>query len=440
MWLHQTIKGMISTVALICIAVMPLAQASADAGVEPYVGFHKQTTVGDFMGSTLNGVVISKVNGKPAGPPPHGCSPGKPETVPTPRHRGINCKPVDIHLADNGLMTGNNQELYGVDNYSYGTLESSVFDSTHPFDTAISSWNAQTPENTWVQIELRAYRPTDEHWTKYYIMGIWTSRNEGQIVRHSVASQGDSDGFVATDTLLLYGQPVYTKYQYRLTLFTTDPNVSPSVSLMSVMTSNSYRETEGLDIPSDHEAWGIDLSVPQRSQMIYPDGGEVWCSPTSTSMVLAYWGHSVPVPYAAASTYDSVYDGTGNWPFNTAWASTYGMTAYVTRMGSMSQIEEWIKAGIPVVISLAWNNNDPDETLPGAAIPSSGGHLMVVRGFDADGNVIANDPAFPSDDSVRVVYDRATLQKLWLEHSGGTVYLIYPKGHPIPTQNVEDSW
>ena len=39
-----------------------------------------------------------------------------------------------------------------------------------------------------------------------------------------------------------------------------------------------------------------------------------------------------PVPEAAAGTYDWVYRGTGNWPFNTAWAADRGLDAFVTRL------------------------------------------------------------------------------------------------------------
>ena len=68
--------------------------------------------------------------------------------------------------------------------------------------------------------------------------------------------------------------------------------------------------------------------------MVYPDGGEVWCSPTSTSMVLAYWaGDTGPceprVRAAVEGVYDWVYDGHGNWPFNTAYAATAGPGGHV---------------------------------------------------------------------------------------------------------------
>lgn len=348
---------------------------------------------------------------------------------------------ADIQIDAANAAIGLNKKLYGVKSYWYGTLESPVYDALHPFDTAIASWNALTPASTWLQLEMRVYRPGDDHWTKWYNMGIWASGTE-TIQRHSVASQGDADGYVDTDTLMLYGQPVYTRYQYRLTLFTADLNVSPSARLVSVMTSNTYRQKDGYQYSDGGTARGIDLKVPQRSQMIYKKGGEVWCSPTSMSMVLAYWGIDVPVPDAADATYDYVYDGNGNWPFNTAWAGSntlakYGsIEAYVTRLSSMAQVEEWIKAGVPVVMSYAFSAGE----LPGTPIASSSGHIMVIRGFDADGNVIVNDPAASSDVGVRIVYDRAKLESLWLTHPGGTVYLIYPRGWSIPTANAYGSW
>jgi hypothetical protein len=398
--------GRLCALAVLLAALGLPYSAQAATGTQPYVDFHKQSTAADFAGSALSGIEVAS-----------------------------GAAGANIHLAGTGLSVGSNKKLYGVKTYWYGTLESPVFAAAHLFDTAIASWNAQTPVGTWLQVELRAFRPADSHWTKYYNMGFWASGTE-TIERQSVNGQGDADGFVATDTLLLNGSAAYTKYQYRLTLFTTTLGTTPSVQLISVMTSDSEKEAAGLIVVPDTQVWGKDLVVPKRSQMIYKRGGEVWCSPTSTSMVLAYWGTDVPVPQAADATFDYVYDGNGNWPFNTAWASTYGLEAYITRMGSMAQIEQWIKADVPVIISYAFGVGE----LPGTPIASSAGHLMVVRGFDASGNVIVNDPAAAADDLVRIVYDRAKLEELWLRNSGGTVYLIYPKGHAIPGETANGSW
>ncbi len=403
----STLCPVVLILLLLSSVISPVASAQATTTVDSYVHLTRHAAASDFAGSTVSGVTV-----------------------------GARGERADITLATEDLAMGCDKKLYGVKGtYQYGTLESAVLDSRVSFDTMIPSWNAETPEGTWVQVELRAYRPGDAHWTKYYNMGIWASGTE-TIERHSVEGQGDADGRVATDTLLLYGQPVYTRYQYRLTLFTKDAELTPRVSLLSVMTSDSYREPTGLKLESDKEAWGADLEVPQRSQMIYKKGGEVWCSPTSVSMALAYWGYPVTVPDAAAATYDFVYEGNGNWPFNTAWAATYGLEGHVTRMGSMVQIEEWISTGVPVIISYAFGAGQ----LPGTPISSSNGHIMVVRGFTETGDVIVNDPAASSDAGTKIVYDRQKLEDLWLTHSGGTVYLIYPKGHGVPTDHAHGSW
>lgn len=407
MKVYALLHLMLAIPLLFSLVVLPSTATEAATGSQPYAGFRKQITAANFAGSSLTGVVIGSRNAR-----------------------------ADIHLASSGLSTGHNRKLYGVDrSYWWGRLVSPQFSSAHLFNRAIASWNASTPAGTWVQVELRAYTPAENHWTKYYNLGIWAS-GAATIKRHSVEGQGNVDGTVATDTLVLAGAAVYSRYQYRLTLFTTDTRVTSRVRLVSVATSNSAKEPAGLNLASDRQAWGRDLDVPKRSQMIYPNGGEVWCSPTSTSMVLAYWGHGVTVPRAAAATYDYVYEGNGNWPFNTAWAGAYGLDAYVTRMSTMAQVEEWISAGVPVIISLGFNRGELD----GAPIPSSNGHIIVVRGFTRSGNVIVNDPAAASDSAVRIIYKRAQLERLWLKHSGGTVYLVYPKGHAIPTSKSYGSW
>ena len=120
--------------------------------------------------------------------------------------------------------------------------------------------------------------------------------------------------------------------------------------------------------------------------MVYPDGGNVWCSPTSTSMVLAYWnGNPGTIESRVRSTvtgvYDWIYDGHGNWPFNTAFAATEGMEAKVARFTSMNDVEDWVAAGVPVIFSFAWKKGE----ITGSAVSSSDGHLAVIVGFDAGG-------------------------------------------------------
>jgi hypothetical protein len=395
---RRTLQGLIMVLMFAAAPLLATPAVAAPGGVL----LRKQTTPEDFAGSTLRGVRVERDGDR-----------------------------ARLTL-DPGRLTLGRSKLYGPPRYWYGTLESPALDAP-AFDRLVPSWNADTPPGTWMQIEVRAIRPADRRWTRYYNLGIWAS-GSATIARRSIDGQNDSRASVATDTLRLKAGG-YTRYQYRLTLFTTDRAVSPAVRLVAVLTDDSRAPANDSQEPQ-RAAWGIDLAVPQRSQMIYPGGGEVWCSPTSTSMVLAFWGHNVAVPDAAAATYDRAYDGNGNWPFNTAFAASYGLESYVTRMRSLAQVEQWIAAGVPVIISIAV---EPGE-LPGAPYTRSSGHIIVVRGFTENGNVIVNEPYFGSDDTVRTVYDRAALERVWLGHSRGTVYLIYPVGHAVPQDGSNGSW
>ena len=104
------------------------------------------------------------------------------------------------------------------------------------------------------------------------------------------------------------------------------------------------------------------------------------------------------------------------------------MEATVARFTSMNDVEAWVAAGVPVVFSWAWKKGE----VTGSAISSSDGHLAVIVGFDAAGNPIVNDPAAATNEDVQRTYDRTELETVWLEASGGTVYLIHPPGHPVP--------
>jgi hypothetical protein len=191
--------------------------------------------------------------------------------------------------------------------------------------------------------------------------------------------------------------------------------------------------------------------VPAYSQEIharhYPQfggGGEAWCSPTSTEMVIEYWGRGPgeaelawlepgavdpSIDHAARSSYDNAYRGTGNWPFNTAYAARFGLDAFVTQLRSLTEAEQLIRAGIPLVASIASN---PGELRGFLFDGGTNGHLVVIVGFDAAGNPIVNDPAAWTNDTVRRVYDRAQFERVWLRGSEGTVYVIHPPEIALP--------
>jgi hypothetical protein len=328
-----------------------------------------------------------------------------------------------------GAYNGGN--YYNGGSFLVGEATSPAITTNFNYKEAIASWNASTPAGSWVEIQFRA-RYGDTRWSKWYVLGIW-AEDYSTIRRHSVRSQGDSDGFVAVDTFVSSNKKETTNtFQLKLRLFSTNGAATPSVQNASVAYSTAAPKSAAAPA-GDPSRWDTLINVPECSQMVYPDGGEVWCSPTSTSMVLAYLddyaGACEPrVRAAVEGVYDWIYDGHGNWPFNTAYAYSQGYESYVARFTSLGKVEEFVAAGVPVVVSFAWGKGE----LTGSAIPSSNGHLAVIVGFDADGNPILNDPAASSDADVQRTYLRSEFEPLWLETSGGTVYLIYPQGATVP--------
>ena len=321
-----------------------------------------------------------------------------------------------------GTYYGGN--FYTGGTYWVGEATGPIIPADFDFDELISSWNADTPLGTWVEVLVRA--ELDGRWTKWYNLGIWASGLE-TIQRHSVRLQGDDDGYVGVDTLVISAKKaIANAYQLKVRLFSVDGVATPSVRYLSAAYSTT--PTKNSEPSAGNPAyWDTLLAVPECSQMVYPDGGNVWCSPTSTSMIVSYWenytGPCEPAVRAAvAGIYDWIYDGTGNWPFNTAYAATHGLQGSVRRFGSMDEIEAWVAHGVPVAISFSWGKGQ----LTGAAVTSSAGHLSVVVGFDSQGHPIVNDPAADSNEQVQRTYLRSELEPLWLENSGGTVYLIKP--------------
>ena len=73
--------------------------------------------------------------------------------------------------------------------------------------------------------------------------------------------------------------------QLKVRLFSAVPLAVPVVRSMSVTYSSEVpKKTQPSTGVSTN--WNTLLDVPECSQMVYPDGGNVWCSPTSISMVL----------------------------------------------------------------------------------------------------------------------------------------------------------
>ena len=333
--------------------------------------------------------------------------------------------------------------------WEYGRWTTSMHSPGFDAEHLVASWVADVPQGTWLEVEMRGETTSGDK-TGWYVMGRWAATND-DIHRTSVLGQDDQYGEIAIDTFEAANGVALGSYQLRLTLHQL-PGSGSSPVVRSLTGSASLLPKQNHVDPSPVEsAAGITLDVPQYSQMIHEGeyeqwggGGEAWCSPTSTTMVAEYWGYGPTeeemswvdpeyedpqVDFAARGTYDHSYGGTGNWPFNVAYAGRFGLDGFVTRLHSVNELEQYVEAGVPIVTSQSFDEGE----LPGAGYGTNG-HLLVVVGFTEDGDVVANDPYAPTNEDVRVVYPRADFENVWQRTSGtgGIAYVIHPSGHELP--------
>jgi hypothetical protein len=290
------------------------------------------------------------------------------------------------------------------------------------WDELIVSWNASMATNGSLVCEARALA-TDGP-TRWFTLGHWSS-GATPGARTSVNDQRDDTARVETDTLILK-QPA-PRVQVRVTLHGTDTRLK----FLALCLADVHRPPAAK--PPRKAAWGRSIAVPVRSQADYPEGVSKWCSPTSTTMLLAHWAGELHRPEldfdvrtTAAGVFDLAWDGTGNWPFNMAFAGAQpGLRACVARLEDVADLEEWISQGLPVAVSLSYT------MLLGSPVPRpENGHLVVVCGFTATGDVVVNDPGVRRE-RVRRTFPRADFARAWA-HSQRTVYLVWPEDRTVP--------
>ena len=285
------------------------------------------------------------------------------------------------------------------------------------FTELVASWSATTPHGSWIEVAAQARGSRTWH-----VLGHWSS---GTRPTRRTSVTGDPE--VDTDVW----RPPDGTDSYRLR---ARQHGRPSPDLHRIGAMVSAGVWTGTTSAPLHRRERI-LDVPRLSQMKYADtGGAGWCSPSSVAMVLSHAGRLPPgtdIPAAARQVHDPAWTGTGNWSFNTAWAAGLAGHAFVTRLRDLRDAERFVDAGIPLVASVAY----PRGALRGAPTHGTDGHLVVIRGFKADGDVVTNDPGAPTDRSVRRTYDRGEFERAWLGGSGGTVYVIHRDDQVLPSGN-----
>ena len=212
------------------------------------------------------------------------------------------------------------------------------------------------------------------------------------------------------------------------------------------------RDDAPVDVSPGGAAWGVELAVPAYSQQLHRGeylhwdrGGRSWCSPTSTSMVLAFHDR-LPAPgdYAWVEPALPAAVRRAGRPARLRLRlrrrrqlgvqhrlrRRHGAEAFVTRLRSLTEAEAFIAAGIPLVATVVVHRGQPARR----RLRAPTGHLLTVVGFTDDGDVICNDPASHEHRraTTRSAWSStaAQFERAWLGSSGGVVYVVHPDDVP----------
>ncbi|MGH7661913.1 MAG: C39 family peptidase, partial [Vulcanimicrobiaceae bacterium] len=215
------------------------------------------------------------------------------------------------------------------------------------------SWNTSAPNGA---LAIRV-RLDDETWSKPLPYVRWDEESRVSLGGHDDSARFDID-------ILMTSRPF------------TAIEVDATTKLAAVALA-----TPPLQHPRDGKIEAIELDVPERSQYA-GDRGSTLCSPASLAMLLAANGVDIDVTRAADATYDDAYHGTGNWTFNVALAGSFGLRSFVAFLRDLAHARTFLEAGVPLALSITWKKGQLDNP----PIEESEGHIVVLRGFDSDGN------------------------------------------------------
>ncbi|MBI4803357.1 MAG: C39 family peptidase [Elusimicrobia bacterium] len=295
-------------------------------------------------------------------------------------------------------------------------LTSAPLKALFPFNQLLLTANAALGPGD--ELACQAQVQIDAGWSPWFDFGSFNPAGGAASVR----DQENPFGRMGIDTIMLKSRAQRLRYRIKLLVRAgSAPRALRLVSAVYTDTSLPYDEAAAVKKTAGFKA--LKLAVPQYSQMLEQvNYSRDICSPTALAMALNYFGLKSSPLGTAALVLDNTEAIYGNWSFNTRCAGAKGLYAWLTRLNSMDEAQRHLCAGILLIASLTFG---PDE-LKNSPLKRTAGHLMVIKGFNAGGNVIVNDPAAPDQKTVERVYDRKEFARAWFKNKYGTAYAVTP--------------
>jgi len=275
-----------------------------------------------------------------------------------------------------------NERLILADTALNGTYTSKII-QTLDYSELIGTWGATTDASGTCELQIRVR--IDGLWSDYLTYGVF-----GLGLQNGYADQDKTIVKMLDDEIKIQNDKTSNAFQYKLTLrrtYLTDEYPVANFVAMALKIPNYTYEIDSNSITGFK-----DYEVPMLNQNIVPTIGGVICSPTSSTMLLKYKGHSFsnmdPYEhrYIAGLAKDYVHGIYGNWVYNCVTMSSFGETSYVKRLYSLEELFYHLETVGPVATTVRGDME---------GLYTTGGHLIVIRGYRVTDNgtfIITNDP------------------------------------------------
>ena len=286
--------------------------------------------------------------------------------------------------------------------------------SEYNFNRGLPSWNGHAEGETSgfkVQMKFRY----GNGWTSWLTVGYWKEQIWNPFGATSYGGKLIDIDYVKLDSyanewifkVLMKRKSLDDESPSikKLSFFVSDSRTTASMSLTDILNDNP----EEILIPTQHfYQYGLDPGI----------GGNI-CSPTTVSMILRSYDIEVEPVQFARDTYDPHYGLFGVWPRVVQNAAEFGLDGAVTRYRNWSETRKVLANGGRIGMSIGR--------------PLYAGHLVMLAGFDSNGNPLVHDPA--KTDGYAKKYYKSDISRSWFE-KGGIAYTFYPEDE-VPV-TVED--
>lgn len=328
-----------------------------------------------------------------------------------------------------------NNKIEILDKNSY--ILSPVINLPFYFGEAVPSWNIKCPEKSSFSVFVRFGNDIKNKniLSPWLLMGEWNekcaySKLKSYISNSKIEGKFDNpfkylETKIETDYILSSNN--FNQIQFCF-IFNISPNDDVEFSSLSISAS-THRGDKKLNL---YEKTNLGknsyIAVPFRSQG-WEDkkiSSEI-CSVVSTATVMDYYGVDIKTAELAKVAYDTRYKMYGMWWRAVQSAHQYGFDGYVRHFRSFEDVKECIDKKNPVIACICVNKNDIAEDPQ----YETDGHVIVILGFDENGDILCADGGFRKEEDGILSYKREEFEKIWFVNGGGIGYFITPSKKEI---------